>query len=189
MSEYNAVIGLEIHIHLATHSKMFSSVNANYYGDAPNTHTDPVSLGLPGVLPVINKQAVEHAIMFGLALGCDVSGFTQFHRKNYYYPDSPFNYQISQYDRPIARNGSLEVLGAKVGITRAHLENDAGKLLHPDDAQHSLLDLNRAGCALIEMVTEPDIQGPGHSCKRFKPLPKRWRSVKQIPRWVKCVAM
>ena len=159
-SAYQAVIGLEIHIHLATRSKMFSGVDANYYGDPPNTHTDPVSLGLPGVLPVINKQAVEHAIMFGLALGCDVSGFTQFHRKNYYYPDSPFNYQISQYDRPIARNGSLEVLGAKVGITRAHLENDAGKLLHPDDAPYSLLDLNRAGCTLIEMVTEPEIQGP-----------------------------
>ncbi len=157
MSSYEAVIGLEVHIQLSTKSKMFSSVSADYFGGAPNSFTDPFSLGLPGVLPTINKQAVDDAIMFGLALNCDVSGFTQFHRKNYFYPDSPHNFQISQFDRPIARDGFLEVLGRTVRIKRAHLENDAGKLVHPADANFSLVDLNRAGCALIEMVTEPDI--------------------------------
>ena len=160
---YEAVIGLEVHIQLSTRSKMFSSVSADYFGAAPNSHTDPFSLGLPGVLPVINKQAVDNAIMFGLALNCDVSGFTQFHRKNYFYPDSPHNFQISQYDRPIARDGQIEVLGETVRIKRAHLENDAGKLIHPKDAAYSLVDLNRAGCALIEMVTEPDILGAEHA--------------------------
>jgi aspartyl-tRNA(Asn)/glutamyl-tRNA(Gln) amidotransferase subunit B len=159
-SGYEAVIGLEVHLQLSTHSKMFSSVDANYFSDAPNSHTDPLTLGLPGVLPTINRQAVEHALMFGLALNCDVSGFTQFHRKHYFYPDSPHNYQLSQYDRPIARDGWLEALGSRVGIKRAHLENDAGKLMHPDGATFTLVDMNRAGCALIEMVTEPDIQGP-----------------------------
>ncbi len=155
---YKAVIGLEVHIQLSTNSKMFSGVSADYFGGAPNSFTDPFSLGLPGVLPTINKKAVDSAIMFGLALNCDVSGFTQFHRKNYFYPDSPHNFQISQYDRPIARDGTIEILGQTVRIKRAHLENDAGKLIHPQDAPYSLVDLNRAGCGLIEMVTEPDIQ-------------------------------
>ncbi len=155
---YKAVIGLEVHIQLSTHSKMFSSVSADYFGGAPNSFTDPFSLGLPGVLPTINKKAVDSAIMFGLALNCDVSGFTQFHRKNYFYPDSPHNFQISQYDRPIARDGTIQVLGQTVRIKRAHLENDAGKLIHPNDKPYSLVDLNRAGCGLIEMVTEPDIE-------------------------------
>lgn len=105
-------------------------------------------------------------MMFGLALNCDVSGFTQFHRKNYFYPDSPHNYQISQYDRPIARDGWLEVNGKRIGITRAHLENDAGKLMHPNGENFSLVDLNRAGCCLIEMVTEPDITD-GEQAKAF----------------------
>ncbi|MFN3266848.1 MAG: Asp-tRNA(Asn)/Glu-tRNA(Gln) amidotransferase subunit GatB [Deinococcales bacterium] len=160
---YEAVIGLEVHIQLSTHSKMFSSVSADYFGGAANSFTDPFTLGLPGVLPVINRRAVESAMMFGLALNCDVSGFTQFHRKNYFYPDSPHNFQISQYDRPIARDGSIEVLGKKVRIKRAHLENDAGKLIHPADKNYSLVDLNRAGCALIEMVTEPDIVNAEHA--------------------------
>jgi aspartyl-tRNA(Asn)/glutamyl-tRNA(Gln) amidotransferase subunit B len=160
---YEAVIGLEVHIQLSTHSKMFSSVSADYFGSAPNSFTDPFTLGLPGVLPTINRQAVESALMFGLALNCDVSGFTQFHRKNYFYPDSPHNFQISQYDRPIARDGVLEVLGKPVRIKRAHLENDAGKLIHPADKNYSLVDLNRAGCALIEMVTEPDITDAEHA--------------------------
>jgi aspartyl-tRNA(Asn)/glutamyl-tRNA(Gln) amidotransferase subunit B len=162
-SGFEAVIGLEVHLQLSTRSKMFSTVDANYFSDAPNSHTDPLSLGLPGVLPTINKQAVENALMFGLALNCDVSGFTQFHRKHYFYPDSPHNYQISQYDRPVARDGVLEVAGGRVRIKRAHLEADAGKLLHPDSAAYTLVDMNRAGCALIEMVTEPDIQGPDHA--------------------------
>ena len=162
-SGFEAVIGLEVHLQLQTRSKMFSNVDANYFSDAPNSHTDPLTLGLPGVLPTVNRQAVEHALMFGLALNCDVSGFTQFHRKHYFYPDSSHNYQLSQYDRPIARDGWLEVTGGRVGIKRAHLENDAGKLMHPDGAEYSLVDMNRAGCALIEMVTEPEILGPDHA--------------------------
>ncbi len=165
-SGFETVCGLEIHIQLSTRSKMFSSVDANYFSDAPNSHTDPFTLGLPGTLPTINKAAVEDGMMFGLALNCDVSGFTQFHRKNYFYPDSPHNYQISQYDRPIARNGWLEVNGKRIGITRAHLENDAGKLMHPNGENFSLVDLNRAGCCLIEMVTEPDITD-GEQAKAF----------------------
>jgi aspartyl-tRNA(Asn)/glutamyl-tRNA(Gln) amidotransferase subunit B len=162
-SGFEAVIGLEVHLQLSTRSKMFSTVDANYFSDAPNSHTDPLSLGLPGVLPTINRTAVEHALMFGLALNCDVSGFTQFHRKHYFYPDSPHNYQISQYDRPVARDGWLEVTGGRVRVKRAHLEADAGKLMHPDGAPYTLVDMNRAGCALIEMVTEPDILGPDHA--------------------------
>ena len=165
-SGFEVVCGLEIHIQLSTRSKMFSSVDANYFSDAPNSHTDPFTLGLPGTLPTINKAAVEDGMMFGLALNCDVLGFTQFHRKNYFYPDSPHNYQISQYDRPIARDGWLEVNGSRIGIKRAHLENDAGKLMHPNGAEFSLVDLNRAGCCLIEMVTEPDIKD-GEQAKAF----------------------
>ena len=165
-SGFEVVCGLEIHIQLSTRSKMFSSVDANYFSDAPNSHTDPFTLGLPGTLPTINKAAVEDGMMFGLALNCDVSGFTQFHRKNYFYPDSPHNYQISQYDRPIARDGWLEVAGTRIGIKRAHLENDAGKLMHPNGEAFSLVDLNRAGCCLIEMVTEPDIKD-GEQAKAF----------------------
>ncbi len=157
---FEVICGLEVHIQLDTTSKLFSGVSANYFGAAPNSHTDPFTLGLPGTLPVLNKQAVEHALMFGLALGCEVTGFTQFHRKNYFYPDAPRNYQISQYDKPIARNGEIELNGKRIGITRAHLEDDAGKNIHPDGTNYSLVDLNRAGCPLIEMVTEPDIREP-----------------------------
>ena len=155
---WEPVIGLEIHLHLSTRTKIFSACPTDYYGEGPNTRTDPLTLGLPGTLPTLNFEAVEKAIMFGLALNCDVSGFTQFHRKNYYYPDAPKNFQLSQYDRPIARNGWLEVNGTRIGITRAHLEDDAGKLIHPAYTDYSLLDLNRAGMPLIEMVTEPEIR-------------------------------
>ena len=157
---YQAVIGLEVHLQLKTQSKIFSACPADYHGAGPNEFTDPYTLGLPGTLPTLNRQAVELAMMFGLALHCDVSGFTQFHRKNYFYPDAPKNFQLSQYDRPIARDGYLDVQGQRVRIKRAHLEDDAGKLVHPTYAPYSLLDLNRAGSALIEMVTEADITGP-----------------------------
>ncbi|WP_216321747.1 Asp-tRNA(Asn)/Glu-tRNA(Gln) amidotransferase subunit GatB [Deinococcus aestuarii] len=156
---YRAVIGLEVHLQLKTRSKIFSACPADYHGAEPNAFTDPLTLGLPGTLPTLNREAVELALMFGLALGCDVSGFTQFHRKNYFYPDAPKNFQLSQYDRPIARDGALDVGGGRVRIKRAHLEDDAGKLLHPTYAPYSLLDLNRAGSPLIEMVTEADITG------------------------------
>lgn len=161
---YQAVIGLEVHLQLNTRSKIFSACPADYHGAGPNEFTDPYTLGLPGTLPTLNRRAVELAMMFGLALNCDVSGFTQFHRKNYFYPDAPKNFQLSQYDRPIARDGHLDLPGKdgpeRIRIKRAHLEDDAGKLVHPTYAPYSLLDLNRAGSALIEMVTEADITGP-----------------------------
>lgn len=157
---YQVVIGLEVHIQLNTQTKIFSACKSDYHGEQPNSVIDPFTLGLPGALPTLNRDAVELALMFGLGLNCDVSGFTQFHRKNYFYPDSPKNFQLSQYDRPIARDGFLEINGEKIRIKRAHLEDDAGKLMHPTYASYSLLDLNRAGSPLIEMVTEADIKGP-----------------------------
>lgn len=161
---YVAVIGLEVHLQLKTRSKIFSSCPQEYHGAEPNTFTDPFTLGLPGTLPTLNREAVELAMMFGLGLNCDVSGFTQFHRKNYFYPDAPKNFQLSQYDRPIARDGFLDVTlpggeVSRVRIKRAHLEDDAGKLTHPTYAPYSMLDLNRAGSSLLEMVTEADITG------------------------------
>ncbi|GGK30658.1 aspartyl/glutamyl-tRNA(Asn/Gln) amidotransferase subunit B [Deinococcus malanensis] len=156
---YQAVIGLEVHLQLKTRTKIFSSCPAEYHGAEANTFTDPLTLGLPGTLPTLNREAVELAMMFGLSLNCDVSGFTQFHRKNYFYPDAPKNFQLSQYDRPIARDGYLDIGAERVRIKRAHLEDDAGKLTHPTYAPYSLLDLNRAGTPLIEMVTEADITG------------------------------
>ncbi|WP_291426614.1 Asp-tRNA(Asn)/Glu-tRNA(Gln) amidotransferase subunit GatB [Deinococcus sp.] len=154
---YQTVIGLEVHLQLKTKSKIFSDCPQDYHGAEPNTYTDPFTLGLPGTLPTLNRVAVELAMMFGLGLNCDVSGFTQFHRKNYFYPDAPKNFQLSQYDRPIARDGFLKVAGENIRIKRAHLEDDAGKLTHPTYAPYSLLDLNRAGSSLLEMVTEADI--------------------------------
>jgi aspartyl-tRNA(Asn)/glutamyl-tRNA(Gln) amidotransferase subunit B len=160
MPDFEAVVGLEVHLHLKTRSKMFCGCDASYFGDAPNTHTCPVCLGLPGVLPTVNAQAVDYGIMFGLALNCQIASWTQFHRKSYYYPDMPKNYQISQYDLPIAQNGYLEVEGQTVRIKRVHLEEDAAKSTHPDGATYSLIDLNRAGSPLIEMVSEPDLRSP-----------------------------
>ncbi|WP_155299195.1 Asp-tRNA(Asn)/Glu-tRNA(Gln) amidotransferase subunit GatB [Deinococcus kurensis] len=161
---YQAVIGLEVHLQLKTKSKIFSACPQEYHGAQPNSFTDPFTLGLPGTLPTLNREAVELAMMFGLGLNCDVSGFTQFHRKNYFYPDAPKNFQLSQYDRPIARDGFLDVTledGSthRIRIKRAHLEDDAGKLTHPTYAPYSMLDLNRAGSSLLEMVTEADITG------------------------------
>ncbi|PNY80240.1 Asp-tRNA(Asn)/Glu-tRNA(Gln) amidotransferase subunit GatB [Deinococcus koreensis] len=161
---YQAVIGLEVHLQLKTRTKIFSACPQDYHGAGPNEFTDPFTLGLPGALPTLNREAVELAMMFGLGLNCDVSGFTQFHRKNYFYPDAPKNFQLSQYDRPIARDGFLDVTlesgeVSRIRIKRAHLEDDAGKLMHPAYAPYSLLDLNRAGSSLLEMVTEADITG------------------------------
>ncbi|HVB26995.1 MAG TPA: Asp-tRNA(Asn)/Glu-tRNA(Gln) amidotransferase subunit GatB, partial [Mycobacteriales bacterium] len=163
---YEAVIGLEIHVQLRTASKMFCAC-ANRFGEAPNTLTCPVCLGHPGALPVINQGAVERAIAIGLALGCEIARSCVFHRKNYFYPDSPKAYQISQYDEPIARAGVLELDGARIGITRAHLEEDAAKLVHAGGASgriagsdHSLVDFNRCGTPLVEIVTEPDLRSP-----------------------------
>ncbi len=154
------IIGLEIHVHLATRSKMFCSCPIGY-GDQPNSHTCPVCLGLPGALPVINRQAVEHSVRTALALNCKIAGFTKWDRKSYYYPDLPKNYQISQYDLPLSSEGFLEFPFAdgisKVRIIRAHLEEDAGKNVH-DFPGMSGVDLNRAGTPLLEIVTEPDLR-------------------------------
>lgn len=160
-SPLEPVIGLEVHLALKTQSKMFCSCSAETFGDLPNSHTCPVCLGLPGSLPTINQEAVDKALMFALALGCEVPARTQFHRKQYFYPDAPKNYQISQYDHPVGEHGKITLSsGRTIGITRCHLEEDAGRSQHPTYADYSLMDLNRAGAPLIEMVTEPDIRTP-----------------------------
>ncbi len=160
MSTYKPVIGLEVHIALKTNTKIFSWSRANAFGEKPNVAVDPVCLGLPGSLPTINKEVVEKAIMFSLAVNCKVPEFTQFHRKHYFYPDLPKNYQISQYDRPIGEHGFIDINKKRIGITRCHMEEDAGKSMHPAYVDYSLVDLNRTGQPLIEMVTEPDITSP-----------------------------
>jgi len=160
------VIGLEIHVELATATKMFCRCR-NRFGDPPNTNVCPVCLGMPGVLPVMNRQAVEHAMKVALALDCRVAGFTKWDRKSYYYPDLPKNYQISQYDLPIGADGHLDVPLAggelkRVRVRRAHLEEDAGKNVHDLPAAagaHTGVDLNRAGVPLLEIVSEPDMHG------------------------------
>jgi aspartyl-tRNA(Asn)/glutamyl-tRNA(Gln) amidotransferase subunit B len=163
---WEPVIGLEIHVQLNTESKMFCAC-ANVFGDDPNTLTCPVCLGYPGALPTINAGAVAKAIQIGLALDCDIAPRSQFHRKNYFYPDSPKAYQISQYDQPICVHGHLDVDGDRVGITRAHLEEDAAKLVHAGGtggriagADSSVVDFNRCGTPLVEIVTEPDLRSP-----------------------------
>lgn len=159
---YEPVIGLEVHVQLKTQSKMFCR-SKNAEGAEPNSHICEVCTGQPGTLPVINREAVKKAVMVGLALGCEIAEYSKFDRKNYFYPDSPKGYQISQFDMPINGKGQIEILvnGEKriVGITRAHLEEDAGKLMHPTGASYSLVDLNRAGVPLLEIVSEPDIKG------------------------------
>jgi aspartyl-tRNA(Asn)/glutamyl-tRNA(Gln) amidotransferase subunit B len=163
---WEPVIGLEIHVQLSTETKMFCAC-ANRFGEPPNTLTCPVCLGHPGALPTINAEAVDRAIKIGLALDSEIAESCQFHRKNYFYPDSPKAYQISQYDQPICAGGRLDVDGARVGITRAHLEEDAAKLVHAGGAagriagaDYSLVDFNRCGTPLVEIVTEPDIRSP-----------------------------
>lgn len=161
MSDWKPIIGLEVHAELLTQSKMFSSCPVvDSVTAPPNSAVDPVSLGLPGTLPVINMEAVEYAMMVGLALGCEIPQINQFARKSYFYPDLPKGYQISQYDRPLCVNGKVEIeLGdgstQVIRVRRAHLEEDTGKLTHIDG--ESLVDYNRAGVPLLEIVTEPDI--------------------------------
>ena len=160
--EYEAIIGLEVHAQLLTQSKMFCGCDAAYQDAPPNTHVCPVCLGLPGSLPVINKRAVEYTILTGLAFNCEIPEFTKWDRKNYHYPDLPKAYQISQYDLPLTRNGYLEfeVEGEtrRVGIRRIHLEEDTGRLYHMGGK--ALVDYNRSGVPLMEIVTEPDIRSP-----------------------------
>jgi aspartyl-tRNA(Asn)/glutamyl-tRNA(Gln) amidotransferase subunit B len=160
--KYEVVIGIECHVQLATKSKLFCSCDNDSREAEPNTHVCPVCLGLPGTLPVLNKRAVELAIRLGLALNAEIAEGTKFDRKNYFYPDLPKGYQITQFDQPIVGKGIVEFpLGDRtieVGITRAHLEGDAGKLTHPEGADYSLVDLNRAETPLVEIVSEPDMR-------------------------------
>ena len=166
-AEYEVVIGLEVHSQLLTESKMFCSCSAAYQDTPPNTAVCPVCMGMPGAMPVINKKAVEYVIRTGIALGCDIPGFTKFDRKNYPYPDLMKGYQISQYDEPLALGGRLAIdtqSGEKtIGVTRVHLEEDVAKLFHRSDEfgeGYSLLDVNRAGAPLMEIVSEPDMRSP-----------------------------
>src|SRR6478736_7117370 len=171
MTGYETVIGLEVHCELATASKMFCGC-PNEFGEEPNTNVCPVCLGLPGSLPVLNGTAVEYALRVAEALNLRVPERSVFSRKNYFYPDMPKNYQTSQYDEPITIDGWLEIDGARVGITRAHLEEDTGKSQHVGvggrihDADFSLVDYNRAGVPLLEIVSEPDIRS-AEQAKRY----------------------
>lgn len=164
--DYETIIGLEIHAELSTESKIFCSCSTEFGADV-NTHTCPVCTGMPGVLPVLNKKAVEYAIMAGLAMNCNITRYGKQDRKNYFYPDLPKGYQISQYDLPICYGGYMEIEAddqqKKIGITRIHIEEDAGKLIHDDFLGVSLVDYNRAGVPLIEIVTEPDVRSAGEA--------------------------
>ncbi len=160
--KYEVVIGLEVHAQLKTKSKIFAP-DKNEFGQEPNSLTSEITLGMPGVLPVLNKEVVNMGILTGLALNCEIPARCKFDRKQYFYPDLPKGYQISQYDEPICVNGYLDIKGKRIGITRAHLEEDAGKLVHAGadglaGSSYSLVDLNRAGTPLLEIVSEPDMR-------------------------------
>ncbi|MDD3374948.1 MAG: Asp-tRNA(Asn)/Glu-tRNA(Gln) amidotransferase subunit GatB [Candidatus Omnitrophica bacterium] len=161
MKQYETVIGLEVHLQLNTKTKIFCGCSTEF-GKNPNSQTCPICLGLPGTLPVLNKKVLEYAMKIGLALNCEINSLVKFDRKNYYYPDLPKAYQISQYDFPIAHTGYLNVKTGneikKIGITRAHMEEDAGKLIHDPKIKSSLVDYNRTGTPLVEIVSEPDMR-------------------------------
>lgn len=182
-TQYEAVIGLETHCQLSTETKIFCSSSTEFGAD-PNTHVDPVCLGLPGTLPVLNQKVLEYAVKAGLALNCTIAPYSKFDRKQYFYPDLPKNYQISQYDLPIAEHGWLEieivdkqgnVTRKRIGITRLHMEEDAGKLVHAGadrlaGSAYSLVDYNRAGVPLVEIVSEPDIRTGQEAAEYAKEL-------------------
>jgi len=178
--EFETVIGLEVHVQLSTKSKIFCNASAAYGGE-PNEYIDPVTLGLPGALPVTNRKVVEYAIMMGLATHCEIRRFNRFARKHYFYPDLPKGYQISQFDEPICERGHVDFYmdGAKktVGLKRIHMEEDAGKNLHDSRTGSSLVDLNRAGVPLLEIVSEPEIRSPAEAAAYL-------RSIRQLVRYL-----
>src|SRR5438045_859523 len=164
LTKYEPVIGLEVHVQLGTKTKIFCSCPVEF-GAPPNTNVCPVCLGLPGALPVMSRQAVEYAISAAIALHCRVNPCSRFARKNYFYPDLPKGYQISQYDQPLAEHGYLDIavdgVDKRIGVTRVHMEDDAGKSIHdgfPDSSRYSYVDLNRCGTPLIEIGSEPDLR-------------------------------
>ncbi|MFV1917114.1 MAG: Asp-tRNA(Asn)/Glu-tRNA(Gln) amidotransferase subunit GatB [Patescibacteria group bacterium] len=176
---FKPTIGLEVHIELSTKSKMFCGCVNTHFGVKPNTHTCPVCLGLPGALPVPNRKAVDWTLMIGLAIGGSVNKESKFDRKHYFYPDLPKGYQISQYDEPFCTGGLIDTTEGKVGITRVHLEEDTGKLLHKriKGKEVTLIDFNRSGVPLVEVVTDPDI----HSAKQAKKVAQKIRC---LIRWL-----
>ena len=179
--EFEAVIGLEVHVQLKTKSKIFCSCSTEF-GAPPNTHTCPVCLGMPGVLPVLNERAVEYAMKMALATNCTINRENVFARKHYFYPDLPKGYQISQYELPLAENGWIDVevdgKGRRIRINRIHMEDDAGKLIHDESRPVSYVDLNRTGTPLIEIVSEPDIRTPEEAANYLK-------KIRQIVRYLK----
>jgi len=170
---YEAVIGLEVHVQLKTTTKIFCGCSTEF-GSQPNSQVCPVCMGLPGCLPVLNQKAFEYAIKVAIALNCRISEFTKFDRKNYFYPDLPKNYQISQYDLPLGQDGfsdiQLDGNTKRIGIKRVHLEEDAGKLIHTQDS--SYVDFNRTGIALLEIVSCPDINSPQEAYEYLVSLKK-----------------
>jgi len=175
LDDVGVMIGLEIHVQLnKLNTKIFCGCSLDYHDDEPNTHTCPVCLGLPGSLPVLNRKAVEYSIKVGLALNCSIQEHTQFYRKNYYYPDLPKGFQITQYDYPIASNGNIMIEGedgeVRIRINRAHMEEDPGRLVHEggsiERSKYTFIDYNRSGVALLEIVTEPDLRSPKEA-RRF----------------------
>jgi aspartyl-tRNA(Asn)/glutamyl-tRNA(Gln) amidotransferase subunit B len=178
--QFEPVIGLEVHAQLKTATKIFCGCSTQF-GAAPNTHVCPVCLGMPGVLPVLNKKVVEYTMRMALATHCTIAPLSRFARKNYFYPDLPKGYQISQYELPIALNGYLDVVGEKtttrIGITRIHMEEDAGKLVHDANEPISKVDLNRTGVPLMEIVSEPDIRSPEEAGAYL-------RMLRAIIRWI-----